>query len=82
MAVDEDIELRLRREGKDHCSFCGYNIHRSEISLERYKRWIEDREQPSCLRCRKLRKRRKNAILTLLLIIVTILLLIFSSSIL
>lgn len=47
----EDVELQLRKIGKDYCEKCGESFNGSEVSPERLKRWVEGREEaiyPTC----------------------------------
>lgn len=48
----EDVELQLRKIGKDYCEKCGEILHGSEVSPERLKRWVESREKAICPTCR------------------------------
>ena len=51
-AYSEDVELQLRKIGKDYCEKCGKSLNGSEVSLERLKRWVEGREKAICPTCR------------------------------
>lgn len=48
----EDVELQLRKIGKDYCEKCGEFLHGSEVSPERLKGWVEGREKAICPTCR------------------------------
>ena len=48
----EDVELQLRKIGKDYCEKCGDFLHGSEVSPERINRWVEGREKAICPTCR------------------------------
>ena len=66
----EDIELALRKIGKEHCRRCGCNIRGSQLTPLKYGRIVEGKEQPMCKRCEhQLRvKRRFRLVITLLLL--------------
>ena len=55
----DEIELLLRKNGKDCCVVCGLSISGREISLERLERWLGDGEKPMCRRCRLITSRRR-----------------------
>lgn len=69
----EDIELSLRKQGKDYCLSCGTSIHGYEVSPERFQRWMADQEAPLCARCRTAKKLRKRNMMTLIFIVVVLL---------
>lgn len=61
----EDVELQLRKIGKDYCEKCGEFLHGSEVSPERLKGWVEGREKAICPTCRN-----KSSLTTRILIFV------------
>ena len=48
----EDVELVLRKNGKDYCEKCGNFIHGSEVSPERLESWVSGRGKAICPTCR------------------------------
>ena len=48
----EDVELVLRKNGKDYCEKYGNFIHGSEVSPERLESWVSGREKAICPTCR------------------------------
>ena len=50
----EDVELQLRKIGKDYCEKCGNYIHGSEVSPDRLESWVSGREKVICPTCRNL----------------------------
>jgi len=69
----EEIELSLRKQGKDYCVSCGTSIHGYEVSPERYHRWMTDQEAPLCARCRTAKKLSKRNMMTLIFIVIVLL---------
>lgn len=65
----EDVELVLRKNGKDYCEKCGNLINGSEVSPERLERWVSSREKVICPTCRNITslKRRIVTLVVLLL---------------
>lgn len=65
----EDVELVLRKNGKDYCEKCGNFIHGSEVSPDRLESWVSGREKVICPTCRNIfsLKRRIVILVTLLL---------------
>lgn len=61
----EDVELQLRKIGKDYCEKCGEFLRGSEVSPERLKGWVEGREKAICPTCRN-----KSSLTTRILIFV------------
>ena len=55
----DEIELLLRKSGKDYCDMCGEAISGREVSIERLERWLGGKEKPMCRKCRLLTRRRK-----------------------
>ncbi len=55
----DEIELLLRKSGKDYCEMCGEAFSGREISIERLERWLEGNEEAICRKCRLLARRRK-----------------------
>jgi hypothetical protein len=55
----DEIELLLRKSGKDYCDMCGLSISGREVSIERLERWLGGEEKPMCRKCRLLTRRRK-----------------------
>ena len=55
----DEIELLLRKNGKDYCDMCGETISGREVSIERLERWLGGKEKPMCRKCRVLTRRRK-----------------------
>ena len=55
----DEIELLLRKSGKDCCVMCGQSISGREVSLERLEQWLRGKEKPMCRRCRLIATRRK-----------------------
>ena len=54
----DEIELLLRKSGKDYCDMCGQSISGREISIERLERWLGGKEKPICQKCWLLTRRR------------------------
>ena len=54
----DEIELLLRKGGKDYCDMCQQAISGREVSIERLERWLGGKEKPICLKCRLLTRRR------------------------
>ena len=54
----DEIELLLRKSGKDYCDKCQQAISGREVSIERLERWLGGKEKPICLKCRLLTRRR------------------------
>ena len=50
----EDVELQLRKIGKDYCEKCGNCIHGSEVSPDRLESWVSGREKVICPTCRNI----------------------------
>ena len=69
----DEIELLLRKSGKDYCDMCGGAISGREVSIERLERWLGGKEKPMCRKCRLLTRRRR-----ILIFIITPLILFFS----
>lgn len=59
MISPEELELGLRREGKEHCVYCGENLRGSMISTVDFKRIIEGVQKPVCFKCKIRRDRQK-----------------------
>jgi hypothetical protein len=55
----DEIELLLRKSGKDYCIMCGGAISGREVSIERLERWLAGKEKLICRKCRLLIRRRK-----------------------
>ena len=55
----DEIELLLRKSGKDYCDMCGLSISGREVSIERLERWLGGKEKPMCQKCRLQTRRRK-----------------------
>ena len=70
----EDIELTLRKHGKDYCETCGNFIHGSEVSPERFEAWISGEKKVICPTCRNISslKRRIASLVALLLATIVI----------
>ena len=65
----EDIELALRKIGKEHCWRCGYNIRGSQLTPLKYGRIVEGKEQPICKKCEhQLRVKRRFRVAIILLL--------------
>ena len=41
----DDVELELRKIGKDYCEQCGNFLHGSEVSPKRLEGWLEGKEK-------------------------------------
>ena len=54
----DEIELLLRKSGKDYCDTCQQAISGREVSIERLERWLGGKEKPMCRKCRLLTRRR------------------------
>ncbi len=54
----DEIELLLRKSGKDYCDTRQQAISGREVSIERLERWLGGKEKPICLKCRLLTRRR------------------------
>jgi hypothetical protein len=50
----EDVELVLRKNGKDYCEKCGNFVHGSEVSPDRLERWVSGKEKVICPTCRNI----------------------------
>lgn len=61
----DEIELLLRKSGKDCCVLCGQSISGREVSLERLEQWLGDREKPMCRRCRMITSRRRTILIVI-----------------
>ena len=70
----EDVELILRKHGKDYCEKCGNFIHGSEVSPERFEAWISGEKKVICPTCRNISslKRRIASLVALLLATIVI----------
>ena len=69
----EDVELVLRKNGKDYCEKCGNFIHGSEVSPERLESWVSGREKVICPTCRNIFSlKRRIVILAALLLAATV----------
>ena len=74
----EDIELLLRKNGKDYCEKCGKFIHGSEVSKQRLESWLSGEEKVICPTCRNISSLKKRIVIfgvLLLTAIVTIIIL-------
>ena len=74
----EDVELILRKHGKDYCEKCGNFIHGSEVSPERLEGWVSGGEKVICPTCRNIFSLKRRIVILvglLLAAIVTIIIL-------
>ncbi len=74
----EDVELKLRKHGKDYCEKCGNFIHGSEVSPERLEGWVSGGGKVICPTCRNIFSLKRRIVISLVLLlaaIVTIILL-------
>jgi|GEM_PF-783757 len=74
----EDVELQLRKIGKDYCEKCGKFLHGSEVSPKRLEGWIQGGEKAICPTCRDknlLKKRIVRFVILLLSVIIALLIL-------
>ena len=71
----EDIELQLRKHGKDYCARCGSFLHGSEISPVRFERLVQNKEDPTCPKCRNISSLKKRAVIAAVLFLITVIVL-------
>jgi hypothetical protein len=72
----EDIELELRKQGKDYCARCGNSLHGSEISPARFERVVQNKEDPTCPKCRNISSLKKRAVIAMVLFLITVIVLV------
>ena len=65
----EDVELELRKIGKDYCEQCGNFLHGSEVSPKRLEGWLQGKEKATCPKCRNLTSLKTRALVILILVI-------------
>tara|TARA_B100000900_G_C20449568_1_gene662562 strand:+ start:92 stop:361 length:270 start_codon:yes stop_codon:yes gene_type:complete len=65
----EDVELELRKIGKDYCEQCGKFLHGSEVSPKRLEGWLEGKEKATCPKCRNLSSLKTRMLIILILVI-------------
>ena len=68
----EDVELRLRKHGKDYCEKCGNFIHGSEVSQERLEGWLSGGEKVICPTCRNIFSLKRRILILLVLLLAAI----------
>ena len=68
----EDVELELRKIGKDYCEQCGIFLHGSEVSPKRLEGWLQGKEKATCPKCRNLSSLKTRMLVILILVISTI----------
>lgn len=70
--MGEEKWLSLRRENKEHCYRCGFNLSRSEISgiseIE-FQAIMDGSQKTICRRCKTKRRRQKFFIITAIALI-------------
>ena len=71
----EEIELELRKQGKDYCVRCGNSLHGSEISPTRFERMVQNKEDPTCPKCRNISSLKKRAVIATVLFLITVIVL-------
>ena len=68
----EDVELVLRKNGKDYCEKCGNFVHGSEVSPDRLERWVSGKEKVICPTCRNIFSLKRRIVILLVLLLVAI----------
>ena len=68
----EDVELVLRKNGKDYCEKCGNFIHGSEVSPERLESWVSGREKVICPTCRNIFSLKRRIVILAALLLAAI----------
>ena len=69
----ENVELALRKVGKDYCEECGNFLHGSEVSPERLEAWVQGREEIAIWStCRAKASLTKRIVIFVILLLFTI----------
>ena len=68
----EDVELQLRKIGKDYCEKCGNCIHGSEVSPDRLERWVSGKEKVICPTCRDIFSLKRRIVILMALLVASI----------
>ena len=68
----ENVELALRKVGKDYCEECGNFLHGSEVSPERLGAWVQGKEKVICPTCRAKVSLTKRIVIFVILLLFTI----------
>jgi len=68
----ENVELALRKVGKDYCEECGNFLHGSEVSPERLEAWVQGKEKVICPTCRAKVSLTKRIVIFVILLLFTI----------
>ena len=68
----EDVELALRKVGKDYCEECGNFLHGSEVAPERLEAWVQGKEKVICPTCRAKVSLTKRIVIFVILLLFTI----------
>ena len=68
----EDVELVLRKSGKDYCEKCGNFVHGSEVSPDRLERWVSGKEKVICPTCRNIFSLKRRIVILMALLVASI----------
>ncbi len=68
----EDVELALRKVGKNYCEKCGDFLNGSEVSPEQLEAWVQGREKAICPTCRAKASLTKRIVIFVILLLFTI----------
>ena len=68
----EDVELVLRKIGKDYCEKCGNFVHGSEVSPDRLERWVSGEEKVICPTCRNIFSLKRRIVILIALLVASI----------
>jgi uncharacterized paraquat-inducible protein A len=68
----EDVELVLRKNGKDYCEKCGNLVHGSEVSPDRLERWLSGKEKVICPTCRNIFSVKRRIVILMALLVASI----------
>lgn len=77
MDSGEDVELLLRRYGKEYCSYCGNYLRGSKILKKELQRIIDGVQKSICLKCKVRRDRQKLFVIVAIAVAGAVLLAIF-----
>ena len=68
----EDVELVLRKNGKDYCEKCGNFVHGSEVSPDRIESWVSGKEKVICPTCRNIFSVKRRIVILMALLVASI----------
>ena len=72
----EDIELELRKIGKDYCEKYSEQITGRHISAAYFESLLNTKTRPICSRCIKTRRYRRNCAITISIILIIFILIV------